>query len=90
MRHWLGRRRASQDHPGLKQVDKLLSGNPDQLKVPVSGLPGQVSELLSFYEGLFKRRNYRVIEVDRRVDDLWIAHIERTKQRHQGVVRGSV
>jgi hypothetical protein len=77
MKSWLGRRRASEDHPGLRQVDKLLSGSPDELEVPISGLPGQLSELFSLYEALFELRDYRVKKVDRRLDDLWIARLER-------------
>ena len=73
----LGRRRALENHPGLKQVDRLLSGSPDELEVPISGLPGQLGELFSLYEGLFRLREYRVKEVDRRLDDLWIARLER-------------
>ena len=77
MKSWLGRRRASEDHPGLRQVDRLLSGRPDELEVPISGLPGQLGELFSLYEGLFELREYRVKKVDRRRDDLWIARLER-------------
>ncbi len=79
MRDWLGRRRASQDHPGLRQVDRLLAGRPDELEVPISGLPGRVGELFSLYEDLFELRDYRVKTVDRRLDDLWIARIERAR-----------
>ena len=77
MKSWLGRRQASENHPALKQVDRLLSGSPAELEVPISGLPGQLGELLSLYEGLFELREYRVTEVDRRLDDLWIARLER-------------
>lgn len=77
MKRWLGRRRASENHPGLRQVDRLLSGNPEELEVPISGLPGQLNELFSIYERLFELRDYRVKEVDRRLDDLWIARLER-------------
>ena len=73
----LGRRRASQNHPGLKQVDRLLSGSPEELEVPISGLPGQLTELFSIYERLFELRDYRVIRVDRSLDDLWVARLER-------------
>ena len=77
----LGRRRASekQNHPGLKQVDRLLSGRPEELEVPISGLPGQLNELFSIYERLFELRDYRVMAVDRQVDDLWIARLERAR-----------
>lgn len=78
MRHRSGRRRVSPRHPALNQVDRLLSGRPDELEVPISGLPGRLGELLSLYEGLFELRDYRVKEVDRRLDDLWIARLERT------------
>ena len=77
MKSWLGRRRASENHPGLRQVDRLLSGSPDELEVRFSGLPGQLGELFSLYEGLFQLREYRVKEVDRRIDDLWVARLER-------------
>ena len=75
----LGRRRPSkhQNHPGLQQVDRLLSGSPEELEVPISGLPGQLGELFTLFEGLFELRDYRVKEVDRRLDDLWIARLER-------------
>jgi hypothetical protein len=75
----LGRRRASENEnpPGLEQVDRLLSGSPDELEVPISGLPGQLSELFSIYEDLFELRDYRVIRVDRSLDDLWIARLAR-------------
>ena len=75
----LGRRRPSkhQNHPGLQQVDRLLSGRPHELEVPISGLPGQLTELFSLYERLFELRDYRVMAVDRRIDDLWIARLER-------------
>ena len=76
----LGRRRVSESHPGLKQVDRLLSGSPDELEVPISGLPGQLTELFSLYEGLFALRHYRVSAVDRQHDDLWIARLERAGQ----------
>ena len=76
MKRW-GRRRASESHPALGQVDRLLSGSPDELEVPISGLPGQLNELFSIYEGLFRLRDYRVIRVDRSLDDLWIARLER-------------
>ncbi len=75
MRDWLGRRRAAQDHPGLKQVDRLLAGRPDELQVPISGLPGRLGDLFALYEALFRLRNYRVTEVDRTLDDLWIAKV---------------
>ena len=75
----LGRRRASENHPGLLHVDKLLSGSPDELEVPISGLPGQLNELFSIYEGLFELRDYRVIRVDRSLDDLWIARLARAR-----------
>lgn len=77
MGHRSGRRRVSQKHPALKQVDRLLSGRPDELEVPISGLPGRLGELFSVYEALFELREYRVKEVDRRRDDLWIASLER-------------
>ena len=77
MKSCLGRRRASENHPGLRQVERLLSGSPDELEVPISGLPGQLSELFSIYERLFELRDYRVKEVDRRLSDLWIARLER-------------
>lgn len=73
----LGRRRAAENHAALKQVDRLLSGHPDELEVRVAGLPSRLAELFSIYQGLFELRNYRVIAVDRRLDDLWIARIER-------------
>ncbi len=75
MRRWLGRRRASQNQAALRQVDRLLSGRPDELEVPISGLPGQLGDLFSLYEGLFALREYRVMAVDRRRDDLWIARL---------------
>lgn len=77
----LGRRRpqASQNHPGLKQVDRLLSGRPEELEVPISGLPGQLTELFSLYQGLFELRDYRVIRVDRSLDDLWVARLARAR-----------
>ena len=78
MKSWLGRRRASETHPGLRQVDRLVSGSPSELEVLISGLPGRLGELLSLYEDLFELREYRVKEVDRRRDDLWIAKLERT------------
>ena len=73
----LGRRRAWENHPALRQVDRLLSGRPEELEVPISGLPGQLTELFSIYERLFELRDYRVIRVDRSVEDLWIARLER-------------
>lgn len=77
MRSWLGRRRASEDHPGLQQVDRLLSGCPPELEVPIAGLPNQLDRLLGIYEGLFELRDYEIVNVDRRFDDLWVARIER-------------
>ena len=88
MKSWLGRRRASENHPGLRQVDRLLSSRPDELEVPISGLPGQLNELFSIYEGLFELRDYRVKEVDRRLDDLWIARLTR-KPLKEELVNGS-
>ena len=79
MRDRLGQRRALKNHPGLKQVDRLVSGRPDELEVPISGLPGQLDKLLSIYECLFELRDYRVKAVDRRLDDLWIARLERAR-----------
>lgn len=76
MRSWLGRRKAPEDHPGLRHVDKLLSGRPDELEVPISGLPDQIDQLFSIYRDLFELRDYRVMAVDRHLDDLWIARIE--------------
>lgn len=77
MRAWLGRKRASEDHPALRQVDRLLSGRPDELEVPISCLPGQLEELVSVFEPLFKLRDYRVVSLDRDLDDLWIARVKR-------------
>ena len=77
MKSWLGRRRPAANHPGLGQVDRLLSGSPEELEVSISGLPGQLAELFSLYEGLFELREYRVKEVDRRLDDLWVARLGR-------------
>lgn len=77
MRTWLGRRRAAENHPAQKQVDRLLSGRPDELEVPISGLPDQLDDLFSIYERLFELRNYRVVALDRDLDDLWIARLER-------------
>ena len=74
-----GRRRVSDNHPGLRQVDRLLSGRPDELEVPISGLPGQLKELFTIYEGLFELRDYRVITVDRTLDDLWVARLARAR-----------
>ena len=88
MRDRLGRRRALENHPGLKQVDKLLSGHPDELEVSISGLPGQLDELFSIYRCLFELRDYRVKAVDRRLDDLWIARLTR-KQLEEELVTGS-
>ena len=88
MKDWLGRRRGSHNHPGLGQVDRLLTGRPQELAVPISGLPGQLDELFSIYEGLFELRDYRVEEVDRRLDDLWIAHLTR-KPLKEELVNGS-
>ncbi len=78
MRARWGRKQASEGHPGLDQVDRLLSGRPDQLDVRISGLPGRLDQLFSLYEGLFELRDYRVMGVDRRRSDLWIARIQRT------------
>lgn len=80
MKSWLVRRRASENHPALRQVDRLLSGSPDELQVSISGLPGQLGELFSLFEGLFELREYRVKEVDRRLDDLWVARLERASR----------
>ena len=77
MRYWLGRRRVSEDHPAQQQVDRLLMGRPPELEVPISGLPNQLGELLGVYEGLFELRDYELVDVDRRLDDLWIARLER-------------
>jgi hypothetical protein len=77
MKSWLGRRRALENHPGLRQVDRLLSASPQELEIRISGLPGQLNELFSVYEDLFELRRYRVKEVDRRLNDLWIARLER-------------
>lgn len=75
----LGRRRASENHPGLRQVDRLLSGRPQELEVPISGLPGQLNELFSIYERLFELRDYQVRSVDRSLDDLWIARLAKAR-----------
>lgn len=80
MRSWFGRRKGSKDHPGLRHVDNLLSGHPDELEVPISGLPDQIDELFSIYQDLFELRDYRVMTVDRSLDDLWTARIERTNR----------
>jgi hypothetical protein len=80
-----GRRRVSENHPALEQVDRLVSERPAELAVPISGLPGQVGPLLAVYEALFALRDYRVRAVDRRRDDLWIAHIE-----HAGKASNSI
>lgn len=77
MRSWLSRRRSSDNHPALQQVDRLLSGCPRALEVPIAGLPNQLDRLLGIYEGLFALRDYEVVDVDRRLDDLWVARIER-------------
>ena len=79
MRSWWGRRRATKNHPALKQVDRLLAGRPDELEVPISGLPAQLGELFSIYEDLFELRDYRVLAVDRNLDDLWIARLARVR-----------
>ena len=79
MKSWLGRKRASENHPALGQVDKVLLGRPAELDVPISGLPGQLNELFSIYEDLFELRDYRVISVDRSLDDLWIARLARAR-----------
>jgi hypothetical protein len=71
----LGRRRVRGDHPGLKHVDKLLSGHPEELEVHISGLPGRLAQLFSIYEALFALRGYQVTGVDRHLDDLWIARV---------------
>lgn len=88
MKERLGRRRSFENHPGLRQVDKLLHGRPDELEVPISGLPGQLEELFSVYRCLFELRDYRVNEVDRRQDDLWIARLTRKQPKVQ-LVTGS-
>lgn len=88
MKDRFGRRRALENHPGLRQVDKLLSGRPDELEVPISGLPGQLDKLFSIYKCLFELRDYRVNAVDRRSDDLWIAQLTR-KQLKEELVTGS-
>lgn len=80
MRTRFGRRQTSENHPALKQVDRLLIGRPDELEVPISGLPDRLDKLFSIYEGLFELRDYRVKAVDRRMSDLWIAQIERAKR----------
>lgn len=77
MRSWLRRRRVLEAHPALQQVDRLLSDQPDELEVSLSGLPNQLDELLGIYEGLFELRDYEVINVDRPLDDLWIAQLQR-------------
>lgn len=77
MRHRSDRERVSEKHPALKQIDRLLTGRPEVVEVPISGLPGRLGDLLSLYEGLFELRKYRVKEVDRRQDDLWVARLER-------------
>ena len=77
MRSWLRRRRAPEGHPALQQVDRLLAGQPDELEVSLSGLPGQLDRLLGVYEDLFELRDYEVINIDRQLDDLWIAQLRR-------------
>lgn len=79
MRARLGRRRNTRNHPALKQVDRLLSGRPDELEVPISGLPDRLDQLFSIYEDLFELRDYRVTSVDRRLDDLWVARLQRAR-----------
>lgn len=76
MKAFFGRKRASKDHPGLNQVDRLLLGRPDTLYVRIAGLPGQLGQLFSIYQDLFELRDYRVTAIDRQLDDLWIARIE--------------
>lgn len=87
MRGLLARRRALENHPGLKQVDRLLSGRPDEVEVPIAGLPGQLDKLFSIYECLFELRDYRIAAVDRRLDDLWIARVTR-RQLPQELITG--
>ena len=74
------RRAAAEGHPGLQQVDRILAGRPEELLVPVAGLPGRLAELFSVYEDLFELRDYRVMAIDRPRDDLWIARIACRKQ----------
>ena len=81
---WFGRRRAPESHPALQQVDRLLSGRPEELEVPIAGLPGRLDRLFSIYEDLFELRDYRVTAVDRRLDDLWIARIARASGSGNG------
>lgn len=88
MKDRLGRRRALENHPGLRQVDKLLSGRPDELEVPISGLPGQLDKLFLIYKSLFELRDYRVKAVDRCSDDLWIARLTREHLKEE-LVTGS-
>ena len=89
MRSWLRRRHGSEDHPALQQVDRLLVGQPDELKVSLSGLPGQLDELLGIYEGLFEQRDYDVVNVDRPLDDLWVAQIRRRSSSRSTRARGA-
>ena len=88
MRHWSARRRASEEHPGLQQVDRLVAGRPDELEVPIAGLPGQIGPFFAIYERLFKLREYRVTAVDRNQDDLWIARFTR-RQLEEELAIGS-
>jgi hypothetical protein len=61
-------------------VDRLLSGRPPELEVRISGLPNQLDQLLGIYEGLFELRDYEVVSVERDLDDLWIARVERRRR----------
>lgn len=58
-------------------MDRLLAGQPEELEVSLSGLPDQLDELLGVYEDLFELRDYEVINVERPLDDLWIAQLQR-------------
>ena len=89
MRDRFGRRQTLKNHPGLRQVDRLLAGHPDGLEVPISGLPGQLDKLFSIYRCLFELRDYRVEEVDRRQDDLWIAKLTKKRPKEDFGLAGS-
>lgn len=89
LKTWSDRRTAAEGHPALQQVDRLLAGRPEELLVPVAGLPGRLAELFSVYEDLFELRDYRVMAVERPRDDLWIARIACRKQLSHSARNGS-
>jgi hypothetical protein len=79
-RSWFRSRQPKAKLP-TRQVDRLLAGDPKQVAVRISSLPGRREDLVELYSAIFSSHGYDLMRLDPSAGDEVEAIFERRRDR---------